>query len=135
MPARLDESRTTIIANALTNDNFAVGSEAWLENHHITKDEWNAFLEYPTRLARMYEWREANMDAGTVEVPLTFTSHSGKVGSEEEKWTVFAPQVDTTKIMRVAETGEVVATLTPKQMPLPIDDAVMVNPETGEVVG
>jgi hypothetical protein len=134
MPARLDESRTTIIANAIVNDNFAVGSPAWLENHHIEKDEWDAFLDYPTRLARMYEWREANMDVGSVEVSLTFATHSGKVGSDEEKWTCFAPQADTARILRVAESGKVVAQLFPEQMPLPLEGVGMVDLETGELV-
>ena len=136
MPARLGEERATIIINAIRGDNFQIGSEPWLEEHHITADEFDTFLEYGLRLAQMYEWQEVNKEIGSVDVALTFTKHSGKVGSSEETWSVFAPQTDTAKILRVAETGEVTATLTPKQMPLPLDDGmVMVDANTGEVVG
>lgn len=135
MEGRLDEARATIIKNALMNDNFAVGSDGWLEEHHITRDEYDAFLEYPARLAAMYEWRQMNMDVGSVEVELTFVKHSGKVGSDDEQWSVFAPQADTAKVLMVAQTGPVTATLTPKQMPLPMGDEVGIfDKVTGEVL-
>lgn len=135
MEGRLGEDRAQIISNAIQNDNFAVGSDGWLDSHHVTKDEYEAFLEYAVRLAKMYDWREVNSEVGSVEVGLTFTSHSGKVGSEEEKWTVFAPQTDTARIMRVAETGRVTAVLTPEQMPLLLDEGMGVfDMETGEVI-
>lgn len=135
MEGRLTEDRATIISNALKTDGTFVGSPEWLQSHYIEPWEWEAYLEYPVRLAQMYEWQEMNKDVGSVDVALTFTKHSGKVGSNEETWSVFAPQSDTAKILMVAETGEVTATLTPKQMPLPIDDGmVILDANTGEVV-
>lgn len=130
----LTEDRAQIIANAVRNDGTFCGSKEWLGDHHIGKDEWDAFLEYPIRLAQMYEWREANLTVGSCEVELTFTKHAGKVGSDDEQWTVFAPQVDTSKILRVAETGTVVAQLFPKQMPMDGENVALVNVSTGEVL-
>ena len=136
MPARLGEERAQLIINAIHNDPNFFLSDGWCEEHRVTKEECELFLEYGLRLAQMYEWQESNREVGSVEVGLTFTTHSGKVGSNEEKWACFAPQSDTAKILRVAETGEVTATLTPKQMPLPLDEGmVMVDASTGEVVG
>lgn len=134
MPARLGEDRANIIMNAVLTDGTFCGTPEWLESHHITREEFETFLEYPARLARMYEWRESNMAVGSVEAELTFTKHSGKVGQDEESWTVFAPTGDTQKILRVAETGKVIAQLTPQQMPLDLDGVVMVDERTGEVV-
>lgn len=130
----LTEDRAIIIANAIRNDGTFAGSPEWLSDHRVTKDEWEAFLDYPVRLAQMYEWREANLTVGSCEVELTFTKHAGKVGSDDEQWTVFAPQVDTSKILRVAETGTVVAQLFPKQMPMTGENMALVNTETGEVL-
>lgn len=135
MQGRLGEDRAQIILNAIHNDPTFFLSDGWCEDHNVTKDECETFLEYGLRLAKMYDWRAVNSEVGSVEVGLTFTSHSGKVGSEEEKWTVFAPQTDTTRIMRVAETGRVTAVLTPEQMPLPLDEGMGVfDMETGEVI-
>lgn len=136
MPARLGEERAQLIINAIHNDPTFFLSDGWCSEHNVTKEECETFLDYGLRLAQMYEWQEMNKEVGSVDVALTFTKHSGKVGSSEETWSVFAPQTDTAKILRVAETGEVTATLTPKQMPLPLDDGmVMVDANTGEVVG
>ncbi len=118
MKGRLDESRANIIREAIRND---AGSDDWLEYHYVTRDELEMFLDYAVTLSKMYEWRESNAELGSVEVSLTFTKHSGRVGSGEEQWTVFAPQTDTTKIIRVAETGRVIAQLTPEQMPISLD--------------
>lgn len=134
MPARLTEDRANIIANAIRNDGTFCGTPEWLESHFVTRDEFESFLEYAVRLSTMYDWRESNMTVGSVEARLTFTKHSGKVGSDEEQWTVFAPQSDTTRILRVAETGPVVAQLYPEQMPLDLDGTfAVVNTETGEL--
>ena len=133
MPARLGEDRAQIILNAVHNDPTFFLSDSWCDEHNVTKEEVETFLEYGLLLARMYEWRELNMDVGSVEVLLTFTTHSGKVGSDEEKWTCFAPQADTARILRVAESGKVIAQLSPEQMPLPLDGVGMVDLETGEV--
>ena len=134
MPARLGEDRAQLIVNAIHSDPSLFGTARWCDEHHIGMDEVETFLEYGLRLAQMYDWRDSNMDVGSVEVELTFTTHSGKVGSDEEKWACFAPQHDTSKILRVAETGKVIATLTPQQMPLDIDGVVMVSEITGEVL-
>lgn len=131
---RLTEDRATLIANALRNNGMFAGTREWLDEHHFTQDEWNAFLDYPAELARMYEFRESNLTAGAVEVTLTFTTHKGKVGEVTEQWACFAPQSDTSKILRVAECGEVIAQLFPKQLPLDVGMA-LVDTATGEVVG
>ena len=135
MSDKLTEDRAQIIYNAVMNDPSFFLQDGWLLEHHVTRDECETFLQYAVDLARMYEWREANRTVGAVEVPLEFTKHSGKVGSDDEQWTVFAPQVDTTKILRVAESGKVIATLEPEQMPLPLDgDLAVVDMSTGELL-
>ena len=134
MPARLGEDRAQLIVNAIHNDPTFFMSAGWCSDHNVTKEECELFLEYGLRLAQMYDWREANREVGSAEVELTFTTHSGKVGSDEEKWTCFAPQADTSRILRVAETGAVTAVLTPRQMPLDLDGVAVVNVETGEIV-
>jgi len=131
---RLSEDRARIIANAIESDGFAVGSVPWLEEHHVEADEFASFLEYPVRLAQMYDWKERNLGVGGVGVQLTFVKHTGKVGSGEETWTVHAPVSDTTKILMVAEHGVVDAQLFPTQLPLDIDGCVTVDVATGEVV-
>lgn len=123
-----------IIANAIRNDGTFVGTEPWLDEHHVTRDEYDAFMEYPARLARMYDWKERNLGVGGVGVQLTFVKHTGKVGSGEETWTVHAPVSDTTKILTVAEHGVVDAQLFPTQLPLDFDGCVTVDVATGEVV-
>ena len=132
---RLGEDRANIIRNAILTDGTFCGTPEWLESHHVDREEFEAFLDYAVRLSQMYDWRDANRDVGSVEVALTFTKHSGKVGSSQETWQVFAPTADTMRILRVAESGEVDATLTPRQMPLDLDGVALVDVETGEVVG
>lgn len=48
---------------------------------------------------------------------------------------MFIPQSDTNKVLAVAESGDVTARLTPRQMPLPFKEGVkVVNEFTGEVL-
>ena len=135
MESILTEDRATIIANAIRNDNFQIGSEPWLTEHHITLDEYHAFLDAPAEYARMAEFKRMNPDVGAVEVEMSLTTHSGKVGSPDEKWTVMVPQKFTNAILRVAEHGPVMATLVPMQLSFAIDgEYASVDTLTGELV-
>ena len=91
-----------------------------------TADELAELLGMGVAAARARDLRRAGMAAGSAEVTLTFTTHTGKVGSGEEKWACFAPQSDTARILAVAEAGSVTAVLTPAGLP--------VDPETGELL-
>lgn len=135
MEYRLDESRANIIRNAICNDGTFCGTPEWLDNHNVTRDEFLAFLDYAVRLAKQLDFEEENRDVGAVDVLMTFTKHSGKVGDVEESWTVFIPQQFTRDILTVAQHGKVVATLVPEQMALPIGDNIgMFDTVTGEVI-
>lgn len=134
MEYRLDEGRANIIRNAMRSDNFAIGSETWCDEHHVEKDEYEAFLDYAVEYAKMIDFKAENADVGSVDVELTFTAHNGKVGDVDEKWTCFAPQADTSRILRVAEHGKVIATLLPEQMAIRFGETKYVDRETGEVL-
>lgn len=135
MESILTEDRATIIANAIRNDNFQIGSEPWLTEHHITLDEYHAFLDTPAEYARMAEFKRLNPDVGEVEVEMLFTTHSGKVGSPDEKWAVMIQQKFTNAVLRVAEHGPVIAALMPKQLSFAVDgDYASVDTLTGELV-
>ena len=139
METRLTEARANIIANAIRNDGTFCGSPDWLDSHHITVDEFDAFLAIPAQYLRAQDYRSLHPEVGSVEVPMTFTTHSGKVGQSDEKWTVMIPQKYTNQVLMVAEHGDVSATLVPEvmmvqagQLSLDIEGA-MVDPSTGEV--
>ena len=135
METRLGEDRANIIRNAICNDNFAVGSNEWLMEHHVERDEFEAFLNYATRLAAMYDWQENNMDVGSVEVEIRFASSSSKVSDLETKWTAFIDKTMSQKVDMIAQDGPVRAVLTPKQMVIPMsDDLATVDTFTGEFV-
>lgn len=134
METRLNEGKANIIRNAIINDGTFCGTPEWCESHHVERGEFLTLLEYGVRLAAMYDWKDVNTEVGSVDVELTFVKHSGKVGQDEETWTVFAPQSDTSKILLVAEGGAINATLTPKQMPLPLEGMGVFDRATGEVL-
>lgn len=133
MEQRLDESHANIIRNAIRSDNFSVGSEPWCEEHNVTPEQFEAFLEFAVECARMRDFKVENADVGAVDVEMAFTTHSGKVGSTEEKWAVFIPQHYTTEILRVAEHGKVIATIAPERIALPVG-TVLMDDETGELL-
>lgn len=132
METRLDEGRANIIRNSILNDHMMVGSPEWLEEHHITRDEFEAFLMAAVEYAKQLDFKRENMGVGSVEVDITFTSHSGKVGSTDSKWTAFIPQNQTNRVLSVAEHGMVRATLVPSQMAIDLD-GTYVDTETGEL--
>ena len=135
METRLGEDRANIIYNAVHNDPSFFMSDAWCIEHNVTRDECEVFLKYALDMARNVDWKAANLTIGAESVMLTFTKHSGKVGQDEEQWTVFAPTSDTQRILRVAETGQVEAQLFPKQMPIDFgDEFAVVSTETGELL-
>ena len=132
--ARLTSDRAIIIHNAIINDGSFVGSEPWLEEHHITRDELDAFLEYGVRLSRMYEWRDENMDVPPmVETKVIFRKYSGDDKNGIVKWVVETTVDALPRILPITGTA-VTAMLYPEQMPLPIDDMVEVDVATGEVM-
>lgn len=135
MEGILTEDRANLIRNAIVNDGTFVGSPEWLDVHNFTRDEFLTFLSIPAEYAQMAEFKQLNPDVGEVEVEMLLTTHSGKVGSPDEKWAVMIPQKYTNAVLRVAEHGSVIATLVPKQLSFALDDDyATVDTLTGELV-
>lgn len=62
LEGKLDEARANIIRNAILTDGTVCGSQMWLENHHIGREEFETFLEYGYLLAAMYTRQAENDD-------------------------------------------------------------------------
>jgi len=125
MEGRLDAQRAEFIAQVCkTNSWFDVP----LEEKGIGRDEWESFLRYAVEAAQLKDNREAASYDGSVDVEITFVSHRGKVGQDEEKWDVMIPHRHTDKVLAVAGGGKVIATITPEQLTIPIDA------DTGEIL-
>ena len=137
MEEKLTEDRAILIANAIRNDGTFCGSPSWLEDHNIGFDEFDAFLESAAELARAREFRTANPNVGAVEAEMVFTTHNGKVGTDDEKWTVYIPHKYTNKVLSVAEHGKVTAVLMPSELAIETQGAQMQLPfdaVTGEIL-
>lgn len=114
------------VRDAVLADPTFFMSEAWCEEHQVTRGECEAFLDLAVEMARMRDWGDRNVPTGSVTTRLTFASHNAKVSDDEVKWTCYAPATDLFEMLRIAETGRLRATLTPELLPI--------DPETGEVV-
>ena len=131
--ARLSTARTNIIANAIRNDGMFCGTDEWLESHNVTRDEFLTFLEYPTRLAGMYEWRENHADVPPmVECDALVTK-----ASATKKGVTLTVDVTPSALPKVQPLIDepVVVQMYPMQAPLPSGDEeyVMVDAD-GEIV-
>lgn len=132
--SRLTTDRANIIRNAILNDGAFVGSEPWLEEHHVDGDEFIAFLDYAVRLSGMYEWRMQNADMPPMiecdaVVNKAVANKKGvnlTVGVQPSSLAAFQTYMDEPVVLQVY----------PEQMPLDIDgvDLVPVDVETGEVM-
>ena len=133
MSERLDEARANIVRNAILGDSYSPGSASWCEDHHVTRDEFESLLEYGVRLATMYDYRDANggMPA-LVETKATF-----KPGALKRDLVVLKVEMPPSKVAQVQTLIDepVHLMIYPEQMPLPLDDGmVVVDGTTGEVV-
>ena len=135
METRLGEDRANIIRNAIKQDNLAVGNQEWCDDHHVTRDEFLAFLDYAVEMAKNLDWRESNLEVGSAEVEMQFVSHTGKVGDTDEKWTVRIPNEYTRDVLVVAgSTDRVIAHIFPNQLTMDLDgEQVDMNSFTGEI--
>lgn len=132
MEGRLDSQRSEFIAQVCRNNSWF---DAPLEERGIGRDEWERFLDYAVEAATIRDNKERSMVDGSVEVEMTFMSHSGKVGQEDEKWNVNIPHKHTDKVLAVGGMGKVIATLIPAELTTPIDGQMSFDfdEETGEV--
>jgi hypothetical protein len=134
MEGKIGEGIANRMREAIRTDGTFCGTDEWLQTHGFTRDDFEAFLECGVLYARMNDQRQMGMNPDASTAILTFTTHSGKVGQDEEKWTCMSPRKFTDSILRVAEHGPVMvsmfpADLTPSgQMSFDWDD------ETGEIL-
>lgn len=135
MEGRLTEDKAHAIADAIRNDGTFCGTDEWLATHDIGRDEFETFLADACDYARVVENRSTYTGSVEVEVEMTFTTHKGKVGSEDETWAVFIPHKHTNRVLSVAEHGKVVARLTPSELAVTSPDQMEIefDTETGEV--
>ncbi len=135
MEGKLTEDAAYAIADAIRNDGTFCGTDEWLGAHGIGRDEFETFLAVPAEYARVAAYRASHVGVGEVEVEMTFTTHKGKVGSEDESWTVFIPHRHTNRVLSVAEGGKVVGRLMPSEMVMTQPDQMElpIDPVTGEV--
>lgn len=135
MESRLDEGRANIIANAIRNDNFSVGSAPWLEEHHVERSEFEAFLNYAVDMARSRDAMEARHDEqGVVETEMTFGNYSGKPSDDFVKFNATVPVTSLTRMLTIA--GERCHVyIYPAQMPLgfDLDGQMSLDTLTGEI--
>lgn len=127
MEGRIGADRVDFIANVCRTNSWF---NAPLEEKGITADEWEAFVSFAEEYARISESRASGVYPGSVEVEMVFSTHSGKVGQDDEKWNVLIPHRYTDKVLRVAESGTVIGTLASAQVTVPMS----FDPSTGEVV-
>ncbi len=133
MESRLDESRAIIISNAIRNDNFSVGSDPWLEEHHIDKDEFEAFLDYAVQMARSQDAMAGRHgEQGVVETEMTFGNYSGKPSDDFVKFNAAVPVTSLTRMLTIA--GEKCHVYVyPAQMTIGFDDQMSFDTFTGEI--
>ena len=133
MEGKLDESRANIIREAIKNDGTFCGTEEWLESHYISRDEFEAFLEYPVLLAKVYEYRGMNKDTpAMVETKATF-----KPGALKRDSVVLKVEMPPSKVAQVQTLIDepVYLMIYPEQLPLPLDEGyVVLDERTGEVI-
>lgn len=136
METRITEDRARIIANAIDTDGTFCGTPEWLDAHHINRDEFAAFLEAGVKYATMMDEQDRGIPIGAVYADFNFLNHSGKVGQDDEKWTLNASRQFTDKILSVAEHGTVRAMLFPAEFSqLPNEQTSFDwDDETGEII-
>lgn len=135
MADKLTEDRAIIIANAIRNDGTFCGTREWLESHHITADEFAAFLDYPAMLSRMWAYRETHPD-DVASVRFEGTACK-KLGVTRDK-TTFSIDIDRSSVntdtLAMFLEQEVLVQLVNKSLPTETGDQMSIDFDTGEVL-